>query len=97
MPCYTPFFATVPRVADLEARDLSPEQVLDRRLVKKGNRAITQVLVKWCNLPTEASTWEDFQVVQERFPDAVAWGQATTEGGGDVRRVATESTAGDGK
>ena len=27
-------------------------------------------------------SWEDYYVVKQRFPNAVAWGQATSEGGG---------------
>lgn len=97
MLCYTPVFATLPKVSDLAAQELSPECILEHHLVKKGNCTITQVLVKWCNLPTEAATWEDFQVVQARFPDAVAWGQATTGDGGDVSSVTREPAGGDGE
>jgi hypothetical protein len=59
---------------DLSTQDLLPEAVLHRRLVKKGNRVVPQVLVKWTNLPETSATWEDWHVVKTRFPDAVAWG-----------------------
>lgn len=36
-------------------------------------------------MPAEAATWEDFYVVRSRFPSSVAWGQATSAAGGDVR------------
>ena len=76
-------------LSDLSAADLIPEAVLDHRLVKKGNRAIPQVLVKWAHLPSTSAAWEDFYVVQRRFPSALAWGQARTaagemSSGGDV-------------
>ncbi|KAI3462386.1 hypothetical protein Pfo_019049 [Paulownia fortunei] len=32
---------------------LEPELILDRRLTKKNNRPITQVLIKWFNAPEE--------------------------------------------
>jgi hypothetical protein len=43
--------------------------------VKKGNSAIPHVLIKWRQFPASA-TWEDLQVIKERFPQAVAWEQA---------------------
>lgn len=46
---------------------------------------MSQVLVKWSKLPVEAATWEDFYVVRRRFPDLLAWGQASSSAGGSVR------------
>ncbi|WVZ53351.1 hypothetical protein U9M48_004311 [Paspalum notatum var. saurae] len=60
------------------ARAAIPVDILDRRLVKKGNAAITQVKVAWSGLPHSSATWEDYTVLKERFPDAPAWGQAAT-------------------
>ena len=59
-----------------------PEAILDRRLVKKGSEAIPQVLIKWSKFPAAAATWEDLYVVKARFPDAAAWGQDSSGGGG---------------
>jgi hypothetical protein len=61
-----------------------PIAVLDRRLVRKGSQAVPQVLIQWSDIPKEAATWEDYYVVKNRFPDAVAWGQADIEAGGVV-------------
>lgn len=83
-PNYTPVFKELPNVIDMGARQLQPEAILDRRLVKKGGQAVPQVLVKWEHVPMEAATWEDLYVVKERFPHSVAWGQATSAGGGGV-------------
>lgn len=83
-PNYSPVFSALPTVVDLTTADMFPEKILDRRLVKKGNQAIPQILVKWSRLPTHASTWEDYYVVKERFPDALAWGQASSGAGGGV-------------
>jgi hypothetical protein len=52
-----------------------PEAVLERRLVKKGQAAIPQSLVKWSGIPVSSATWEDYNVVRIRFPDAIAWRQ----------------------
>jgi len=83
-PDYTPVYTQLPLLADLSATELEPESVLDRRLVKKGNRAIPQVLVKWANIPQASATWEDLYVVMRRFPTCFAWGQASSAAGGDV-------------
>jgi len=61
-----------------------PEAILDRQLVKKGNAPIPQILLKWSKLPSTSATWEDLYIVQQRFPDALAWGQASLPGGADV-------------
>lgn len=84
-PNYTPVFSKLPKLTDLSSQDLLPEEILDRRLVKKGTRAIPQVLIKWTGIPTTSSTWEDFYVVKKRFPNVVAWGQATSGAGVGVK------------
>jgi hypothetical protein len=45
--------------------------------VKKGNAAIPQVKIKWTKLPEAAATWEDYNVLKTRFPNSLAWGQAS--------------------
>jgi hypothetical protein len=78
---YTPVFEELPRVTDLSITATTPEAVLERRLVKKGNVAVPQVKVKWMNLSVSAATWEDMYVLRQRFPNALAWGQAGFQGG----------------
>ena len=47
---------------------LQPQVIMDHRMVKRGVRAATQVLIHWKGLsPTEA-TWEFLDEVQLRFP-----------------------------
>lgn len=41
--------------------------------------------------PVGASTWEDYYVVKERFSKAIAGGQASSPGGGDVTTGASAS------
>jgi hypothetical protein len=43
--------------------------------VKKGNTAIPQVRVKWQGLSEEATSWEDWNVLVEKFPDEASCGQ----------------------
>ncbi|WVZ56374.1 hypothetical protein U9M48_006918 [Paspalum notatum var. saurae] len=81
---YSPVFSELPNVPILDAKSVEPAAVLERRLVKKGNHAITQVRVQWTALPPTATTWEDYHVVRARFPSAAAWGQAPFQEGGVV-------------
>ena len=84
---YTPVYAELPRVTDLALANTSPEAVLERRLVKKGNVAIPQVKVKWAGLHEDCATWEDLYVVKTRFPSSSVWGQPQISAGGDVTTV----------
>ena len=84
LPNYTPVFSELPKVAELDAHNLQPEWVLEHRLVKKGGKAIPQALFKWSTLPASMATWEDWYVLQRRFPDQLAGGPASSEGGGGV-------------
>ena len=36
---------------------------------------VPQVKLTWVGLPSSATTWEDYNVVKERFPTAPAWGK----------------------
>jgi hypothetical protein len=78
MPRYTQCSTSLPHYDDLSYRNVVPLEVLDRTLVKKGNRAISQVLIRWSHLSHDSTTWEDLHVVKTCFPQVVAWGQATS-------------------
>ncbi|XP_075088298.1 uncharacterized protein LOC142170316 [Nicotiana tabacum] len=45
-----------------------PISILERRMIKKGNRAVVQWLVQWANLPPEEATWEDPAFIHFQFP-----------------------------
>ena len=81
---YTLVYDTLPVITDLEAANMVPEAIIDRRLVNKGNTAVPQVKLTWVGLPSSATTWEDYNVVKERFPTTPAWGQARPQAGGSV-------------
>jgi hypothetical protein len=81
---YTPVFTDLPKLPALDCMDTAPEAILDRRMKKKGNHAIAQVLIKWRNLPEETATWEDWDVLKTSFPAILAWGHASSSPGGDV-------------
>jgi hypothetical protein len=44
-PNHVPVFSTLPRYEDLSKQGVVPLEILDRRLVKKGNKAVSQVLI----------------------------------------------------
>ena len=48
-----------------------PERILQRRLRQKGNRATTDVLVKWIGMGEEDATWEEYVSFQRRYPGLV--------------------------
>jgi Chromo (CHRromatin Organisation MOdifier) domain len=49
---------------------IEPIEILDRRLTKRNNKAVAEVLVRWSNLDTEESTWEEFEYLCKQFPDS---------------------------
>jgi hypothetical protein len=50
---YTLVFATLPTSSDLSGHNVHPLEILNRRLIKKGNRAVPQVLIRWSHVPAE--------------------------------------------
>ncbi|GMJ15619.1 hypothetical protein HRI_005231100 [Hibiscus trionum] len=46
-----------------------PLRIVDRRIGKRGGRAITEVLVEWTNAFSEDATWESLHQLQLQFPD----------------------------
>ena len=84
IPDHTPVYTELPTPLQLDVADLEHEQILDRRLVKKANAPCLQVLIKWSTLSPTLATWEDYEVLRARFPDAAAWGQAASQGGDSV-------------
>ncbi|KAJ0704368.1 putative nucleotidyltransferase, Ribonuclease H [Helianthus annuus] len=46
-----------------------PAAVIDKRMVKKGNRVSMDVLVRWKDVPLADSSWENMEEMQVRFPD----------------------------
>lgn len=97
VPDYSPVFSTLPSFPELDTGDPEPEAILERRLVKKGNTAIPQGLIKWKGIAADAATWEDINVLRVRFPAALAWGQASFPGGADVTTTASHTDEATGK
>ena len=83
-PDYTPIYDSLPILSYLEAAKATPLEIMEHRVVKKGNTAVPQVKLRWTGLPPSSTTWEDYYIVKHRFPDAPAWGQAASRAGGGV-------------
>ena len=47
---------------------LEPEAVMETRTRQLRNRSISEYLIKWKNLPTEDSTWED-EIYIQKYPE----------------------------
>lgn len=61
-----------------------PGKILQRRLRRRGNKMVLQVLVEWSGVSSPATTWENLEELRHRFPVAPAWGQADFQDGGNV-------------
>lgn len=47
---------------------LQPRAILDKQVVKKGDRIKVQVFVHWQGIPATEATWEDQEEFVLRFP-----------------------------
>jgi hypothetical protein len=83
-PNYSPVFSELPVLVDLSIGIFLPQQILERRMVKKGNSVMPQIKVLWSTLPPECATWEENYVLRCRFPDAAIWKEASSQGGEGV-------------
>jgi hypothetical protein len=85
---YTPVFSGLPTAPDLHTATPTPVDILDRRLVRKGNAATPQVLIRWAHMPDNCTTWEDYYVLKNRYPDALIWNEESApvapSSGGDT-------------
>lgn len=62
-----------------------PVKIIAHRWRRGASGRHEQVQVQWSDPSVMDITWEDKQELQQRFPSAPAWGQAASQGGGDVR------------
>lgn len=67
-----------------ENQVVQPLQILASRSIQRGGVTIPQVHVAWDADTPPSATWEDAFALQQRFPDALAWGQASSQGVGHV-------------
>ena len=48
-----------------------PEEIMARRMKKKGGKAVTEVLVKWRGLGAEEVMWVEYAELTNEYPDLV--------------------------
>jgi hypothetical protein len=77
---YTPVFSELPTAPNLQVATPLPLEIVERRLVRKGNAATPQILVRWAHMPENCTTWEDYYVLKTRYPDAPIWEAEISEG-----------------
>jgi hypothetical protein len=87
-------FSELPVIPMLDIANLEPGRIMDHRMTKRGNAAVTQVLVKWSSLPDSMASWEYYYVLKNRFSVAPAWGHAGTRGGSNVTTDDTDGPVG---
>lgn len=59
-----------------------PESIVERRIVRKGNKAAAQWLIKWKGEDITEATWEDAQSICEKFPQIDLADEVILKGGG---------------
>ncbi|XP_077249350.1 uncharacterized protein LOC143888840 [Tasmannia lanceolata] len=64
-----PLHSELPPLTDDGYLHPEPEEVLDRRMIKTKNQAVTELLIKWRGLPHEDATWELWQTFPSRHED----------------------------
>jgi hypothetical protein len=83
-PDHSSVYSKLPDTPLLNVAELTRQAILDRRLVKRGNEAVTQVLIQWSSLSASSATWKDYHVLHTRYPSVAAWGQAASPAVGSV-------------
>ncbi|KAI4313505.1 hypothetical protein L6164_026480 [Bauhinia variegata] len=61
---------------------VKPEELLKHRTINRNNQEVSQVLVKWKNLPLFEATWEDKAIVQSQFLEISLEDKAVSPQGG---------------
>lgn len=77
-----------PVITDVPA---TPVKIIAQRWRRGSNGRRAQVQVQWSDPAAGDITWEDEQDLRRRFPEALAWGQASCQGEGDVSTPNTSS------
>jgi hypothetical protein len=50
-------------------QELQPQAIMERRIARRRNQAITQVLIHWKGLSPADATWEIADEIATRFPE----------------------------
>jgi transposase InsO family protein len=83
----TPVQPVLPEVLQ---EHIEPDMILGTRWRRTGQVSECQVLVRWKGLSDDLATWESRDDLQRRFPHDPAWGQAGSQGEGNVTDLAKD-------
>ncbi|KAH9734507.1 hypothetical protein KPL71_017399 [Citrus sinensis] len=72
----------LPSIDDEGVLILKPDYIVDARWLKRGSKFVEQSLVRWKRLPREEATWEDTDVIKQRFPHMTLVLKGPLYGGG---------------
>lgn len=75
-PSSTPVYSDLSQIVDLSGADVRPVNILETRLVRPGSHPVVQVKVVWSHFADEV-TWEDYDVLKNKFADAFEWDNQT--------------------
>lgn len=67
-----------------------PEAILGRRMVKRNNIPVPQILVQWAQLGKEEATWEDYDEIRKQFPGISLEDKTNFEGEGMSEPVSVQ-------
>jgi hypothetical protein len=70
VPDHTPVYTDLPLSVELDLLEVLPEEILNRRLMKRGNAALVQILVKWTTLQVAMATWKNESTLRARYSAA---------------------------
>ncbi|KAJ1694535.1 hypothetical protein LUZ63_011233 [Rhynchospora breviuscula] len=68
---HQPITPTLPLMGFSSPTIRVPIAILARKLIKRRNAPIAQILVQWQNQPVEEASWEDYDVIKQKFPTAI--------------------------
>jgi len=62
-----PVSTTLPSIDSNDQLDLKPIDILARRIKKRGNRSVTEVLIHWQHTTPEEATWYKVHKLKQQF------------------------------
>lgn len=75
---------TIPPLTTESHPVVLPRQILAYRVIKRKDKQVGQVLIKWLGLGPEDKTWEDVETISRLVPSANLEDKVKTDGVGDV-------------
>lgn len=61
--------AELPEFNEADYCPLTPEAVLQRRLIQRQDHPVTQWLIRWHGLDSDQASWEDQTFIEQQFPE----------------------------